>query len=288
MAKKKSEEEIDLKDLTAQDKENQQELERLRRVVAGFANKHRPYIIEDRRYNNTLRFAIISDPHIGSLYERVDAWHAFYKILKSEKITTILSAGDTLEGWRVYRGQEFEMYAHGHEDQLKALKKRVPEFSGKTFFITGNHDTSYKKLAGCNIGENIADSVDWNYLGEEYAEIILETKIGRKWKISLLHPSGGTPYAISYRTQKIIESFSGGQKPNLVVIGHLHKAEMLPAYRNVVGVMAGCFQSQTPFMARKPTPAHVGGWIFEVTIGSSRGLTNRVKSEFIPFYEPTK
>ena len=99
-----------------------------------------------------------------------------------------------------------------------------------------------------------------------------------------MHPSGGCAYAVSYKSQKIIESYSGGQKPRAVFIGHFHKAEVLPMWRNVRAIQAGCFCSQTPFMIKKPTPAHVGGWIIEDKI-CKKG-TGRFKSEFISFYEP--
>jgi hypothetical protein len=39
-------------------------------------------------------------------------------------------------------------------------------------------------------------------------------------------------------------------------------------------------------MARKPTDAHVGGWIVEVVLGAREDLTSRIRAEFIGFYEP--
>lgn len=92
---------------------------------------------------------------------------------------------------------------------------------------------------------------------------------------------GGTAYAVSYRPQKAIEQMEGGRKPNMAAFGHFHKAEFLPAYRNVCGIQTGCFEWQTPFMARLPTAAHVGGWIVQVQPGKSY---NVVKAEFVAFY----
>ena len=89
----------------------------------------------------------------------------------------------------------------------------------------------------------------------------------------------------SYRPQKIIEQISGGRKPNMLVVGHFHEAELMPAYRNVVVVQSGTFQSQTPFMQEKGLAAHIGGWIFEITVAEKDALHNRIKAEFIPFYE---
>jgi len=85
----------------------------------------------------------------------------------------------------------------------------------------------------------------------------------------------------SYRPQKITESLEGGTKPDMLAIGHYHKAELIPSYRNVAVLQAGTFERQTPFMARQGLAAHVGGWIVEAVVGNGH---NRIKAEFIAFY----
>jgi hypothetical protein len=97
----------------------------------------------------------------------------------------------------------------------------------------------------------------------------------------LIHPGGGTSYALSYRAQKIVESLEGGTKPDLLAIGHYHKADMIPSYRNVCAIQTGTFERQTPFMARGGLSAHVGGWIGEVVKGKGH---NTIKAEFVAFY----
>lgn len=74
-------------------------------------------------------------------------------------------------------------------------------------------------------------------------------------------------YAISYRMQKIIESFTGGEKPNVLITGHDHKSNMLPSQRNIHGISAGCLQNQTPWMRQKKLAAHKGFWILTMSIG---------------------
>ena len=100
-------------------------------------------------------------------------------------------------------------------------------------------------------------------------------------RVALLHPDGGTAYALSYKSQKIIEAWEGGSKPHIIGIGHFHKAEFMPRYRNVKAIQAGCFQNQTPYMARKALAAHVGGWIVEIVLGE---LYNVVRTEFVEFF----
>ena len=47
-------------------------------------------------------------------------------------------------------------------------------------------------------------------------------KLPYNQKIELIHPDGGSSYAISYKPQKIIEAMEGGTKP-LSIIGTFQK-----------------------------------------------------------------
>lgn len=235
---------------------------------------------------NTIRFGIISDTHFGSNFERLDALTGFLKCCRAEKIDTILHSGDVFAGHGIYKGQEFELHAHGWDEQKAHAIENVPCIDGLTIhFITGNHDASFTKNAGVNPGREFSLArPDWRYLGQDQADITLRSKDGRSIRVALIHPDGGTAYALSYKPQKIIEAWEGGAKPNLLAIGHFHKAEFIPAYRNVMVLQSGCFEDQTPFMKRKPTAAHVGGWIVEVMPGAKGSKYNRVRAEFIPHY----
>ncbi len=261
----------------------QSENRRYAEIVNNISKTHRRYKIPSNTSGNTIRFGVVSDVHIGSLYERTDALLEFYKLLKKEGIRTVLNAGDMLDGTRVYAGQEYEQYAFGFDRQLEALKERYPRIEGiTTYFITGNHDYSFKIQGGINVGKIIAQQrKDLIFLNEDMANVIIS-----KARYRLIHPSGGTAYAVSYKGQKIVESFSGGDKPHAVFIGHFHKADHMPVWRNVQTIQAGCFQSLTPFLMKKHSPAHVGGWIIEDVI--AKNLTSRFKAEFVAFFEPKR
>jgi len=132
-----------------------------------------------------------------------------------------------------------------------------------------------------SVGKCISDAIpEYEFLGEEQARVEWITP-SRKFSMMLIHPGGGSSYAISYRSQKIVEALEGGTKPNILGSGHFHKSEMLPSYRNVCVLQAGTFQKQTPFMARLGLAAHVGGWIVEATVGKDH---NTIKAEFVAFY----
>jgi hypothetical protein len=226
-------------------------------------------------------FGLIGCTHFGSLYCNQPAIEAFYQYVASQGINTIYHGGDVLDGHKVYRGQEFELNDVGLDRQLKRLQT-FESYGVTTRFITGNHDQSFKTGNGAPIGDLIEGArMDFEFLGEEQARVEFQTEEG-KYELMLIHPGGGSSYALSYRPQKIVESLEGGTKPNMLAIAHYHKAEFMPSYRNVATLQTGTFQNQTPFMARQGLAAHVGGWIVRVNVHAKY---NAVSSEFISFYD---
>jgi hypothetical protein len=259
----------------------ERELEIERQKVQAVAGK-RVEVHVYKQTDNTVRFGLIGDTHYGSLYDHTEGVQAFYERCRAEGIKRVLHAGDVLDGWRIYKGQEFELRDVGFNAQLARMQTSAPMGTGiTTEFITGNHDSSFTALVGLNVGRAIQEKrPDWKHLGQDHAMVRFVTPKGA-YDVMLLHPDGGTAYALSYRPQKIVEQLEGGKKPNMVAIGHYHKSEFIPSYRNVAMIQVGTFCWQTPFMVRKGLSAHVGGWIVEVSVGES---WNIVKAEFVAFY----
>jgi len=191
-------------------------------------------------YGEKVRFGVVSDTHIGSMFEHLDLLNLAYKTFRREGIQIVYHAGDMVDGFGIYPSQEFEQHALGFEAQTQAVIDGYPKFKNiQTYFITGNHDLSYWKKAGIDIGRIVTQRrPDLVYLGQEEADIQIKIN-GRKVTIRLSHPRTGTAYALSYQTQKYIDSLSGGQKPKILFFGHRHKAMFLPCYRNIFTLECG-------------------------------------------------
>lgn len=245
-------------------------------ALAGIQNR----VKVEKRASCKLKFGVIGDTHIGSLYARLNHLQGFADYARDCGCESVFHCGDVLDGHRIYKGQEFELRDLGLEAQLDRLAKDCSNV-GKVRFITGNHDGSFKSAAGVPVGKLVQQACpDWEFLGEEQATIKWDTPTG-PFSLKLLHPGGGAAYSLSYRPQKIVESITGGEKPDMLAIGHYHKAEIIPSYRNVCVIQSGTFQAQTPFMARGGLAAHLGGWIVEVTVGNGHNI---IKAEFVAFY----
>lgn len=80
-------------------------------------------------------------------------------------------------------------------------------------------------------------------------------------------------------------SFQGGEKPAVCIIGHYHKMEFCFP-RNVYCLQAGTMQDQTRFMRKRKLAAHVGFCI--VTLQQDiKGSITRFSPEFFPFWDRT-
>lgn len=231
-----------------------------------------------------IRFGLLGDTHINSKYAQLTYLHTVYDMYEREGIKTVYHTGDIDSGEKMREGQQYENYSQGADDHVAEIVRVYPSRPGiETCFITGNHDASFIKHVGLDIGVLIADKRrDMKYLGQQSAVVYLTDNC----TLELRHPIDGTAYAISYKMQKMIEALSGGEKPNLLASGHYHKMEFI-FYRNIHTFQTGCMEAQTPWMRGKQISAHVGAWIIEVHVSDDGSIT-RVKPEWIPFYKMIK
>lgn len=231
-----------------------------------------------------IRFAIIGDTQIGSKYAQLTYLHSFYDLCQSEGIEHVYHTGDITDGLKMRVGHEYELYEVSADEMRDDVVKNYPKYGSiKTHFITGNHDASIYKNVGYDIGQAIANMrPDMEYLGRDCAVINLTPKC----TLELRHPWDGTAYALSYKMQKMIEAMESDSKPNILAVGHYHKAEYL-FYRNVHALQTGCFQGQTPFTRGKGISVHMGGWIITIRV-DDKGTIQGFAPEFVPFYSSIK
>lgn len=236
-----------------------------------------------------LKIGLVSDTHLCSYYERLDVLRELYRIFKSEGIREVYHCGNIIDGRE--RFNQFEVKYWALDDQVKYLIDNYPAESGiTTYFITADHHEGWwQEREGIDVGRKImsdareAGRADLVHIGYVEADVILETAGGRS-VMRLFHPRDGSAYAISYRPQKIVESYQGGMKPRVLLLGHYHKFGVTYT-RDVYAVQAGCTQDQTRFMRNKAIAAHVGGCILSFVQDTKHGVLTRFQVEWIPFFD---
>lgn len=234
-----------------------------------------------------LKFAVISDLHCGSKYHRGEELADFLERAYDWGARITLNCGDTLDGHRVYKGQEFETQV-ALPLQIDAAINALPEMPDhKYYFIDGNHDASYWKMTGQPAGEAIVSAAhprkDLVYLGADVAQLDLSPDgKGKPVRVELLHPDRAGARGQTYHLQNYIESLQGGNKPQILFTGHEHGFVQLEM-RNVHAIKVPCFQAQTPYMARKHLQPTIGGLLVEVGL-TKRGHVREMTLTHVKYY----
>lgn len=231
-------------------------------------------------------FAVVSDTHFGSIHAKIEELTDFYKIASDTYgIRTFLHCGDIVAGINMYRGQENELTAWGADKQVELCVSKYPKIKGcTTHFITGNHDLCYLSNSGKDIGVDIANKRDdMLYLGQYEAQLHINDLV----KVEIAHPDITPAYAMSYSLQKMVQSYSGGLKPHVLLCGHLHQSIFLPDLRNMSSYLVGCFEGPSLWLKRKKLEPSIGAWI--ITVGVDEDGSPRVnKSAFVKYYEGSR
>lgn len=262
-------------------------------VLAGAPDRKRDAIVHKLTdlTGDWAQFGAVGDNHLCNRHERLDVLNAAYDLFQAEGISTVYNTGNWIDG--EFRFNRHELKVFGMDNQIDYWIDNYPQRKGvTTHFIAGDdHEGWYQQRECVEIGRyamlraQAAGRDDLKYLG--YIEADIDLKIGKSSSSSIhmkvIHPGGGSAYAVSYTGQKLAESFQGGEKPGLVLQGHFHKFNL--GYPREVWVFdTGTTCDQTGFMRKKRIQAMVGYGIVAIH-AHPRGGINRIRGEFIPYYD---
>ena len=231
---------------------------------------------------DVLTIGYYSDTHIGAKYFSENWFASMWAEFARQKVNMTIHSGDVFEGMNTRPGHVFECDHVGYQSQreyaVKLYKKHaMPKIT--QYFIDGNHDRWYTKENGANIVQDLCDKMGYDYLGQDEGDVILD-----KWGITVRawHGEDGNSYATSYRLQKLVEAFSGGEKPHVLLTGHTHKS-LYAFVRNVHCVSGGALSRQSKWMRSKRIENHAGFWV--IRLGLGRNDIKWIEPRFYPFYK---
>lgn len=259
-------------------------------LIDGSATEKRGLKINaEKHYGGAYRFnfGAVSDTHLGSKYYRPEVLNAIYDNFASHGIRHVFHGGNYVEG---EKHDKFGIVAHGMQGQIDYFIRHYPRRDGiTTYFVAGDdHEGWWQQDTGIDIGrftQNEAEKqgrTDLINLGYMEADVAVRVPGGAVCKLRVMHAGGGSSYAISYTAQKLIESLEGGDKPQILLIGHFHKAAY-NFYRNVHAIQLGTTKAQDTFMRKKRLAAHVGGWRCSALLAKD-GSVIELTATFLPFF----
>jgi len=234
---------------------------------------------------NHHKFILYGDTHWGHVQSDLKLHDHMCNTVVKENVDFVAHAGDIADGWYQSRPASiFEQNAIGFDQQMSLSVEQLKNIEAPLYFITGNHTyNTFVRGAGVEFGPILEDKLtkigkEAHYLGNAEGNIFLNNTLLR-----LLHPDGGSSYAISYKSQKIAEALESGKKPNILAIGHFHKAEYI-FYRNIHIFQTATLCGQSKFMKGKGLAAHKGFWLLDIYT-KDNGQVDMISPTFYPSYK---
>lgn len=226
-----------------------------------------------------IRIGAMTDTHLGSVSMPIERVYQAFEEFRKEKVDFITHSGDVTEGMSNRPGHIYELTHLGYDNQKALAIEVFSQWKDTAIYaIDGNHDRWFLKSNGAKIVSDIDNAIpNFHFIGHDEGSISLNGK-ATLW---LWHGEDGNSYALSYRLQKILESLTGGEKPNAMIVGHTHKYVDI-FERHVFCSSVGCMQSQTPWMRGKRIAAHPGYAIIDYWV-NDRGIC-KMTHTWYPFY----
>ncbi len=230
-----------------------------------------------------LKLLLISDTHLCNKADRIDILRYIYDKAEDKGIKQILHCGDLTDGIYTNRPQQlYELRCYGFDEHLNYVLEKYPRFSGKTYFIGGNHMNTYLKNGGSDLGVAIArQRDDMIYLNPESALL----KIG-KIGIQMHHGAGGKAYSLSYKLQRYVENLPQNKKIDIVMQGHFHNAMYL-YYMNKHCFQVGSLEDDTPFSRSMGFKNEKSCYWVDIDL-DDKGEIHRIKPELETFEKKIK
>ena len=252
-----------------------EELKDLLLHVQTHTNKEVEKIISDKWH---LKFALVSDTHLGNKMSAKKELADFYKKAGDEWVEAFIHCWDLVDGtWNVFKWQVYELENVWYDEQLKTAVNDYPYYWDiKTFVVGWNHDESFLKENGANIIKNIAslrdDIIDmWFY----------DARIKLNWvTINPHHAWKWQAYAKSYHMQKLIENIDPRNQPDVFASWHRHDA-LYMAYRNIHSFLPWAFLHQNLLAKRFNLGTTIWWRIVEVNLKDD--WTSDIKMEFVEY-----
>lgn len=240
-------------------------------------NKEGFFIPKDKTH---IKFLAISDTHCGSKWDNIDLINYTYEVAEREGCDFVTHSGDITEGDFHNKRPDhiYQVRALGME-QLDYVVDKYPKSDIPTYFIIGNHDATFIKTCGADVGKMIAkERPDLTYLGQDLADLKID-----KIKIRLRHGAGSASYSKSYKLQKYCETLPIEEIPNVILQGHFHFSGYFKN-RNIHCFNVPSLQGYTPFAKAMGMESEMGFWLIDI-FTDGKGNINSISQQLYNFQD---
>ena len=177
------------------------------------------YKIDDS-VGNVINVCFVSDPHLGSIYDRPDVLQYVYDECDRRGVELIFCSGDYTDGFYPDRPSYMKQQkVHGYEQMLDYVLNVHPYSRYIKFYtISGNHDNTFTFSDNKDICEEVSKlRDDFIYLGKDCADVNLGNL-----SLRLYHGYGKARDTLCERARKYYDSLDDENIPDIIQMGHIH------------------------------------------------------------------
>ncbi|MDD3101690.1 MAG: hypothetical protein PHE59_00885 [Patescibacteria group bacterium] len=178
-----------------------------------------------------IKIGFISDTCFGLKTHQPELLALALKEFKRRKMGFVIHCGNIVGGKPTKsNGQDF--LGGGFDEQID-FTSEIPKMPFKIYFLNGPRDLTHAQDVAHVLCQ---DRKNWRKEGDLEANFYITGSKG-EWKIKVMHLKKGSPYTVSYPTQKVKENFTAAirymlrksHRPNLLILGGLSTPLVIPA-----------------------------------------------------------
>jgi hypothetical protein len=241
------------------------------------------------------KLGAVGDWHDGSKAAQISARNKAIEIMYKEGVRDIIVPGDINAGRNVYKGQDVDNVSMQPDHQTAITEAYCPRYEGLRYHIMGgNHDFSFVIHGGHDALKTLCDRRD-DFLW--YGYDLVTVRLTEDVDALVWHPSGGSAYAMSYRSQKMVEQLAFEQlmevirknatpKVRFLFVGHWHNIFMWYAKGPINIIHTGGMEGQNNLTRRMGNIVPcISAIIVSGEITRDRNLIRRLRIEPMNFTE---
>lgn len=206
----------------------------------------------------SFRFGVVSDTHLGSIFQQLTHLKSFYRFAKKLGCEYIIHAGDLIDGISTPITHQNDRFLTSIEDVIDYVVGMYPD-DLDTYLISGNHDEVFVKMFGRDICQEISElRDDLKYIGSMHA---IHVRHGIKTFI--------THGVCNYSKESKTESKSQVMKmakfvPDIIINGHTHTWRVIPRWCDSFLIHAPCMVGGFDSMKKYSIHPTIGAMLIDV------------------------
>lgn len=217
--------------------------------------------------------AVVSDLHLGSMYQQVTCLRRFADMCEGRGVTTLLSCGDQVDGILPGMQHTSERFLHADVAFEEYCEEHFPRV-GRAYVINGNHEEALAKHSedGYDFAKRLSlIRKDVKYCRTDEEGLMKKpVKLDGGLRVVMYHGSSCANGNIGQKRElrlqrKVAEMMAAGVDADVYLFGHCHK-QCTTSFMGKYIIGLGCFVADSPYQIERGAYGDVSGLLLRYSM----------------------